>query len=45
MSTGGFRRVIKLIGRRIAGTWGRTAKKYHKRIANKATRRYNRSTE
>lgn len=39
-----LRRIIKLIGRRIAGTYGRTAKKYQKRIANKAARRYNRST-
>lgn len=33
------RRTAKLIGRRVAGCYGRTTKKL-KRIANKATRRY-----
>lgn len=32
-------RHIKLTGRRKAGTYGRTAKKRQKRIANKATRK------
>jgi len=34
-----LRRALKLLGRRIAGTYGRTAKKKAKRIANKATRK------
>jgi hypothetical protein len=35
-----IRRVLKLFGRRIAGSWGRAAKKRAKRKANKATRRF-----
>lgn len=30
---------VKKLGRRKAGTWGRTAKPVQKRIANKACRR------
>jgi len=30
----------KKYGRRKAGTWGRTAKKYAKRVASKALRRF-----
>lgn len=33
------KRVLKLQGRRVAGTYGRTAKKRQKRIANKAGRK------
>jgi hypothetical protein len=35
-----LRQTLKRYGRRIAGTWGRVAKKYQKRIANKAVRKY-----
>jgi len=34
-----LRRTFKLLGRKLAGTYGRTAKKKAKRIANKATRK------
>jgi len=34
-----LRRTLKLLGRKIAGTYGRTAKKRAKRTANKSTRR------
>lgn len=37
-----IRRTFKLVGRRIAGTYGRTAKKYQKRLANKSTRQLTR---
>lgn len=33
------RSVIKKIGRRKAGTWGRAAKKVGKKFANRGTRR------
>ena len=35
-----IRQYIKRLGRRIAGSWGRTAKKKLKRQANKATRKF-----
>ncbi len=34
-----MRSSLKKLGRRKAGTWGRTSKPAQKRIANKATRR------
>lgn len=34
-----LRRVLKMFGRRKAGTWGKVTKKYLKRQANKAVRR------
>ena len=40
-----IRRTIKMLGRRIAGTWGRTSKKHQKRVANKASRRFKQQQE
>ena len=34
-----IRRTLKFLGRKLAGTYGRAAKKRQKRLANKASRK------
>ena len=40
-----IRRTLKLLGRRISGSWGRASKKYGKRKANKASRKFKQDQE